>query len=172
MKQPKKIQRLLDDVLADSVSADFSEAVLERTLRQARRRQHIRQSQRILLIVVALAALTVWLLPREHSTPHQAVRESRPVVFTLPAINFVETRPLPPGMMVETRAGLVATIPTSPSTIALVETLPADELFQQLNDNQLLALVAGQPVALVRYGPHNAMVVMSEEIVEKGFRLE
>jgi hypothetical protein len=172
MKQPRKIQRLLDDVLADTVSADFSEAVLERTLRQARRRQRIRRSQQTVLIVAVLAALIFWLWPRERPVPIQAEKESRPILLALPVVNFVETLPLPPGMIVETRAGLAAMILASPSTLKLVETLPAGELFRQLNDDQLLALVAGRPVALVRYGPHDAMIVMSEEIVDHGFRLE
>ena len=172
MKQPTKIERLLDDVLADTASADFSEAVLEQTLRQARRRQRVRRSQQTLLIVAVLAALTFWLRSREYSAPDQAAKESRPVLRAVPAINFVKTLPLPPGMVVKTRAGLVAMIPTSPSMIKLVGTLPANELFQQLNDDQLLALVEGQPIALVRYGPHDATVVMSEEILGKGFRVE
>jgi hypothetical protein len=172
MKQPTKIERLLDDVLADTGSADFSQTVLERTLRHARRRHRIRRSQQTLLIVVVLVALTFWLWPREQSAPGRAAKESRPVLLALPAVNFVETVPLPPGMVVETRVGLVAMIPASSSTILLAETQPADELFQQLNDDQLLALVAGQPVALVRYGPHDATVVMSEEILGRGFRME
>src|ERR1039457_785259 len=111
MKQPTNIERLLDDVLAAApVSADFSEAVLEQTLRQARRRHHIRRSQQTLLIVAVLAALTFWLRSREYSAPDQAAKESRPVLRALPTINFVETRPLPPGMVVKTRAGLVAMI--------------------------------------------------------------
>jgi len=119
--------------------------------------------------VAVLAALVFWLWPRERAALIQAAKDSPRV---LPAINFVETLPLPPGMMVDTRAGLVAMIPTSLATLSLVETLPASELFQQLNDNQLLALVAGQPIALVRYGPHDATVVMSEEILGTGSRLE
>ncbi len=172
MTSPTKTERLLDDTLSEAASIDFSHAVLERTLRQARRRRLVRQLRQTLLTVAVLAALMFWLWPREHSAPVQATKPSRPAPPVMPAITLVQTLPLPPGMVVETHLGSISMLPVSTSIITLIETLPADELFRQLDDNQLLALVTGKPVALVRYGPHDAVLVMPQELLQEGFRVE
>jgi hypothetical protein len=172
MTSPTKTERLLDDTLSEAASIDFSHGVLERTLRQVRRRRRVRQVRQTLLTLAVLAALTFWLWPREHSVPAQATKQSRPVSPVMPAITLVQTLPLPPSMVVETHPGSISMLPVATSTITLVETLPADELFRQLDDNQLLALVTGKPVALVRYGPHNAVLAMPEELLQEGFRVE
>lgn len=173
MNRPTNTERLLDDLLADAASPDFSQTVLERMLQQARRRRRVRQLRQTLLTVAVLAALTFWLWPRaERPRPMQATKQSPPITPAIPAINFVQTLPLPPGMVVETHLGAITMLPVSSSIIALVETLPADELFHQLDDNQLLALVTGKPIALVRYGPHDAVLVMPEELLQQGFRVE
>jgi len=172
MKSPTKTERLLDDTLSEAASADFSQTVLERTLRQVRRRRFARQLRQTMLAVAVLAVLTFWLWPRERPAATQATKESAPFPPALPAVTFVETLPLPPGMVVETRVGSVPMLAASSPIITLVETLPADELFRQLDDNQLLALVTGKPVALVRYGPHDAVLVLPDDLLQEGFRVE
>jgi hypothetical protein len=168
MKRPTKTERLLDDVLAETASAEFRQAVLQQALLQARRRRHVRMARRVLVTVAVLAAAAFWLRPRQRPAG------SSPIVKGLQpesTVTFVETQPLPPVMLVETKPGLVAMVSSS-SSVTFVATRPADELFQQLNDDQLLALVAGQPIALVRRSPHEAALIMPDEIQREGFRVQ
>lgn len=172
MRPPKKTEQLVDEILADAAPGGFAESVLRQTLRQARRRQRIRQLRQVLLVAVALSALNLWLW-RPH-TP-ELVRTAKKVSPTAEprAFDLVMTQPLQADMIVNTQTGLVVIVTaTWPSTLALISTRSADELFRELDDDQMLALLKDQSVALVRYGPHEAALVMPDEFLREGFQVE
>ena len=172
MKPPRKTEQLMDEILADAASGDFAESVLRQMLRQARRRQRVRQLRQVLLVAAVLSALHLWL--RQPQTPKlvRTAKEISPPAAPR-AFDLVVTQPLLADMVVNTQTGLVAIVnATWPSTLALVSTLSADELFRELDDDQVLALLKDQPVALVRYGPHEATLVVTEELLHEGFQVE
>ena len=139
---------LLDDVLAEAAPADFERALLEGTLRAVRRRRRTRQLTRGLAVVGAFAAIVVAVW--NALWPFSSVKAVRP------ALNIVRSQPLPPSMIVRTRPGSVAVVISSPKTFALIETGSIKDPFREIDDEQLLGLTGGRPVALVRHGPHQA----------------
>jgi hypothetical protein len=149
-------ERLLHDVLADESSAGFREALLGETLRLARRRRRWRQVRRIsgpLALVAVVAALVLRnLLPRT-SAPAPAksyqLVHSRP----FPAELIVTTQPVPAGQV-------VASLPAAD----IVRTTPPQSGYQEIGDDELLALAAPRPAALVRYGPHEAALIFIEPV--------
>jgi hypothetical protein len=146
-------ERLLTDILAEEAPAGFRAALLDDTLRLARRRRHYRQAHRVvtgLALVLGLFFISWhWFVPASRSP-----ESSKPyVVF--------RTQPLPPQALIRTQslppAGLVA------STLAtnVMTTADAGYHTRELDDEELLALAAPKPVILVRYSPHQAELVFA-----------
>ena len=162
----------MDEILADAASGEFAESVLRQIFRQARRRQRVRQLRQILLVAAVLSALHLWLRQPQTPKPVRTAKEASPAAEAL-AFDLVMTQPLQADMIVNTQTGLVAIVTaTWPSTLARGSTHSADELFRELDDDQMLALLKDQPAALVRYGPHEATLVMTEELLHEGFQVE
>lgn len=172
MKHPTKTERLLDEILAESASAGFDRSMLQQMVRVARQRQRVRRFRQGLLVVAVLGALSLWWWHPRINKPVQAVKMVTPAPVLERSVALVLTQPLTPDMVVPAATSMVRFVATSRSAIALVSTRPADELFQQLDDNQLLALLKDKPVALVRYGPHEASLVMPEALLQEGFRVQ
>jgi Sec-independent protein secretion pathway component TatC len=172
MKPPGKTEQLLNDILTDTASAESDQSMLRQMVQEARRRQHVRRLRQALLVLSAVGAVLIWLRPRERPATVQTAKEIQATLRAAPAVVYVETQPLPPSMVADTQTAPVAMVPTASPSITLVATRPANELFQQLDDDQLLALVASQPVALIRYGPHEAALVIPDEILQQGFLVE
>ncbi len=147
MNLPIDHERLLDEVLADGLPADFRETLLGATLRLVRRRRRMRQARRAVTTLAVLAALAalVW-----QNFPTRPVTDGAAIVRTrlLPAGALVATRPLP----AECRVASVR-------TADIVTTPPGGGPFRVIDDNELLALVAPTPVALVRWAPNVAELV-------------
>jgi|SRR5438128_3319051 len=161
MKAEYQHHSLLEDVLAEAVPADFGRVLLDGTLRAVRRRRQVRQWSRGLAVVGAFAAiaLTIWntLLP----TP--SVRSG---------LRVVSSRPLPPSMIVETQPGGVTLVTSSPNTFLPVKTGANEDSFQEINDEQLLALAGDRPVVLVRGGPHQAELIFLNPEDKDGFPVQ
>ena len=164
MKPEQEYHVLLDDVLTESVPADFEPALLDGTLRAVRRRRRSRRLARGLSVVglCTAIALALWnsLWPR---TPAKWVR---------PALNIVHTRPLPPSMIVRTKPDGVAFISSSAATFQLVETGAIKDPFKEIDDEQLLALAGGRRVALVRQAPHQAELIFLDLADKDGFPVQ
>ncbi len=147
MSLPLDHERLLDEVLADGLPADFRETLLGETLRLVRRRRRARQARRAgatLAVLAALVALVWKNVTTRPGTDGAAIVRTRP----LPAGALVVSRPLPAECLV-----------TSVRTAGLVTTPPGGGPFRVIGDDELLALVAPTPVALVRWTPHEAELV-------------
>ena len=162
MNHPADNERLLTDVLADASPAGFRQTLLGETLRLARRRRQLRQTRRALatLAVLAVAGILAW----RGFAPRPPVREplsaSCPIVHSRPldAAAIVTTQPLLPGQITSTVAGThIVTIVTTSGG------------FRVIDDDELLALAASRPVALVRHSPHEAELIFVNPEDQNGF---
>jgi hypothetical protein len=126
-----------------------------------RRRRHLRHSNRGLAVagVFAAIALTVWI----------ARPPTTSVTRIQPSLRIVSSQPLPASMVVATDPGGIVMVGSSPGTFVAVEIGSIKDPFQVIEDEQLLALTAGRPVALVRQGPHQAELLFLNPEDTNGF---
>lgn len=151
MNDPRQTERLLADVLGEGIPADVRNGLLHETLRLARRRRRFRQGRRAssaLAVVVGLGLL-LW---------HRFPSNLRPTGSPAKPYTIVRTQPLPPAAWVATRPLSPANLVVSASIGHIVVTAKTDAPVREINDDELLALVA-KPAALVRRGPHSAELV-------------
>ena len=164
MKTPFNHNPLLDDVLTEGDS-EFRNELLERTLQQVRRRKRVRQLNRTLLTATLSVGLllTVWkaYFPSSHSAKSE-----------LPALDVVTSHPVAPSMIVETGIGAVSLISSSNAHLAVVHTQFGDGLFQEIDDQELLALLAGRHVALVREATGRAELLFLDPEDAQGFPVQ
>ena len=156
---------LLNDVLAEAAPADFRGAMLGETLRLVRRRRQWRQTRRVagVFVVLGLLGFFVWQknVPPRSSAPASVARAAEK------NYQMVRTQPLPASEIVTTQPLAGGRVITSAATIEIVQTGGPD--YRVINDNQLLALLASHPAALVRVGPHSEQLVFVNPADEKGF---
>ena len=156
---------LLNDVLAEAASPDFREALLGETLRLARRRRRWRQTRRVAGIIVTLALLGIFVW--QNNLPQQPVALMPVAKAKVKSYQLVHTQPLSAGAIVTTRPLSADRFVASAATIETLQTTAGN--FRVINDNELLALVASRPAALVRVGPHSEELVFVDPADEKGF---
>jgi hypothetical protein len=157
-------EQLLADVLSEAVPADFREALLGETLRLARRRRRWRQTRRAAALLVALGLLAV--LVRQNFPPQPLV--PMPVAKAkVKSYELVRTQPLSAGAIVVTRPLSTGQLLASGATTEMVQTSSGN--FRVINDDELLALVASRPAALVRLGPHSERLIFADPDDERGF---
>lgn len=147
MKRPTDNDSLLDDVLAEAAPPEFRDQLLQTTLRQARRRRQFRRGRLFVLGVAAVSLLGVWVV-------QQGSRLRTPPVMLVGQpefpLNIVHTRPL-------AAAALISTLPAADDMF--VATRPGQ--YCVIGDDELLALAAPAPVALIRCGPDCAQLVFA-----------
>ena len=150
-------QELLAEVLAEASPADFREAMLAETLRLARRRRQFRRVRPIAGVLVLMGLLAVFV----------AQHFSKPSVGSSPlakkiarqSYELVRTQPLPAGAIVSTRSFSAAGFTASVANVTEIATVSGG--FRLINDDQLLALLADKPAALIRTGPHSEELVFA-----------
>lgn len=135
----------LEAVLAETLTPDFRANSLAATLGEVRRRKRVQRWQRGTLAVLLCVGLPLAMWLRQASTNLPPPAQAR-------SVTVVESRPLPPGMLVETRAGAVSIVESASAGVGLVTTDNDEPPVSEISDAELLALVAGRPVALVRDG--------------------
>jgi len=154
----------LDDVLTEGDS-EFRNELLERTLQQVRRRRRVRQfNQGLLTVALSLGVLlAVWkaYFPSSHSAKSE-----------LPALDVVTSHPVAPSMIVETEIGAISLISSSDADLAVVHSQFGDGLFQEIDDQELLALLAGRHVALVREATGRAELLFLDPEDAQGFPVQ
>jgi hypothetical protein len=145
---------LLADVLGGD--AEYRDALLGETLRLARRRRQTRQTRRAALIaaMIGMAALLMWRSSLNHPNA------SRPAVA---AYELVHTQPLPASSIVASRPLPADRLIASVSTVQVVPTAANAGEFREINDDELMALAAPRPAALVRTGPHSARLIFVDQ---------
>lgn len=145
---------LLSDVLAEEADADFRATLLDQTLHLARRRRRFRKVRQIAsasAILVIVAFVTAQFL----------VSRRVPSKGAEPAYSLVITSPLSRNVIVSTSPNSSIPFVSSSSTIASVSTLESRTELNQLDDDQLLALLPS-PALLVRRGSNLAEVVFAD----------
>jgi hypothetical protein len=142
MKRPTK--QLLDDLLEDSASPEFRATLMDKTMSSARQRKRM-QHFNLALGVVALAgifAFTFQEMREPAVSPSQIPQARQPIVSGTPP-------PLNPVQVVSTKMD---------STLAVVQTSEADRP-KEIDDKELLTLLADKSVALVRYAPNRTELI-------------
>src|ERR1041385_3335593 len=160
MNEPDR-EDLLADVLADTAPADFRDALLGETLHHVRRRRRWRQTRRAATGVAAIALLAV-LISRIVSLHPPKVTEGSH------SYELVRTQPLSAKAIVGTKPLASEQLIESGANVAIIET-EASGRIRLIDDNQLLALVAPRPAALVRFGPASAELIFVDGGDENGF---
>ena len=152
MKTP--LDPLLEDVLGEAASDEFRAAVLTGTLHEVRRRRTARRWRRGLTagaILFALGGVALW---------HRGwAPQITPTVAQPAGLVVIHSAPLDPRLIVETRPGAVNIVQSEGATYAVVETGDGRGLFQEIDDDQLLALLSGHPAVLVRRGPGRSELI-------------
>jgi hypothetical protein len=157
-------EQLLADVLAEAAPADFRETMLGVTLRLAHRRRRRRQTRRVTVWLVALGLLAVLVRQNFPAHPLAPVPVAKAKVKSY---ELVRTQPLSAGAIVVTRSLSANQLVASVATTEMVQT--GNGSFRVINDDELLALVASRPAALVRLGPHSEQLVFANPGDERGF---
>ena len=150
-------ESLLAEVLAEASPAGFREALLAETLRLTRRRRQFRRVRRIAGVLVLMGLLVV--LVAHHFSKLPAVSPPIAKQIETQSYKLVRTQPLPASALVSTRsfstAGFAAAVPKA------VEVATVSGGFRLINDDELLALLADKPAALIRTGPHSEELVFA-----------
>jgi hypothetical protein len=158
-------ERLLSDVLAEAAPAEFREALLGETLQLVQRRRRVRQVRRAAsaLGVAGLIAVIGWWV----WSPHSGTLAGK---TTGTGYELVLTQPLSAGEIIVTRPLSADQSISSQATVAVLSTTSEGNV-RLINDDELLALVAPRPAALVRLGPDNQFLVFANPEDENGFPL-
>ena len=155
MKMKSEAGQLLDEVLAEDLPADFRSRLLEGTLRQARRQKQFNRWNRGILAAVLLAACLLWAQKQKPRAPVEARKEPAPEL-----LKIIVSRPLAPGMIVNSAPGFIREINSANRLPAYIATDSSRHTFQEVTDEQLLAFAAGKPAVLVRHAPHDAELLV------------
>jgi hypothetical protein len=163
MKTPNERQQLLDDVLSDT--GDFRVSLLDATLHAVRRRRQTRQRNRWLLGITtaALAASALIVNPWLHPP---ALKSTDSAAAPPPMrLALVSSTPLRGSMLVESSADSVEFVNSQPETVMLVETRREGPRVREINDAELLALMARGTAAIVRPkgGPAELVVLAAAD---------
>jgi hypothetical protein len=159
-----KRQQLLDDVLGEAGPTDFKESLWLHTLDEVRHRRRARQRNRALLACAVAVAipLLVWRL-----TLPPAPTELSPLPYAL-----IHSQPLPSGMTVESKRDTVSFVTSSTATMAVIATDPSRRLYREIDDDQLLTLLAGRPAAIIRDRPNQASLLFLDPEDQNGFPVQ
>lgn len=149
MKPNSWRDELLEDVLTDATPPSARADSLGGLLTEVKR--HRRQRPRVRALATICLVFLIGLSVKWGSTLVS------PVVGNT-SFAVIHTQPLPPDLLVQTGTGMIAVANTSGPAIALVENLPDQELFERIDDEKLLALLAGRPAALIQHGLRSELI--------------
>jgi hypothetical protein len=158
MTQRSDQKQLLDDVLAESPSADFRATLLGEVLRQARRRRRWRQSRSAAGVLAALF-LASWLAWHNREEKLSAVSPLRKIPIAA-SYQLVGTQPFLASAVLSTANFTGIRTISSAATVLQVTTSAAG--FRYLNDSELLELAGPGAAILIRTGPHSEELVFAD----------
>jgi hypothetical protein len=158
-------ESLLAEVLAEASPTDFREAMLAETLRLARRRRQFRQVRQAAGVLAVTGLLAVLVAQQFSRQPDVSMPLAKKIVKQ--SYELVRTQPLPAGALISTRKFSEAQFAASVSTVVAVATVSGG--FRQINDNELLALLADKPAVLIRTGPNSETLVFANLEDQKKF---
>jgi len=142
MKRPT--EQLLDDLLEESAPPDFRAALMQETLRHARRRKFVRRLNLAagVAALVGVIAVALW-------KPSPVVVAPNQLHLPPPGLTIVHSQPLRPEQIVRTQPDSLTIIASSGGGYTLIETRQGERFYTEIDDQQLFALLAGKPAALV-----------------------
>jgi len=150
-------QKLLAEVLAEASPPDFRAAMLAETLRLARRRRQFRQVRSAAGVLVLMGLLAFFVAQHFSMPPVGSMPLAKKIVRQ--SYDLVRTQPLPANALVRTRSlsavGFATPLPR------IIEVVTTSGGFRLINDDELLALLADKPAALIRTGPHSEELVFA-----------
>jgi hypothetical protein len=148
-------EQLLDDLLEDGAPPEFRAALLEKTLRSARRRKQARRFNMAFsaAAVAGLCLLSFWKMREPATVPDQIGQ---------PDTMAVNSQPLQPRQIVTPQLDSVKEFVSTASTVTEVRTSESSGPYEEINDKQLLALLSDRLAVLVHYGPHQAELIILE----------
>ncbi|MCL5097805.1 MAG: hypothetical protein M1608_09840 [Candidatus Omnitrophica bacterium] len=152
-------KRLLDDVLSEPMAEDFRRAMFEKTLRLVRRRRRWRQTQSVAALLVVLGLVTLLIRQQDFTQPPVSPARAPVASSTESSYKLVRTQPLPASAIVRTHPLPAARFLASSNAANVLHTTTGS--YHLINDDELLALVAPYPAALVRTGPHTEELVFA-----------
>lgn len=163
MNDPIKQRQLLNDVLAESATLEFRAALLNKSLRLARRRRQWRHARNLAAVLGLLALGIGWVEHRWRGTP-----TPQPLAETsiLPGCRPVNSRPLPAKDYVD--PSQFAAIPVVSSRATVTEVATQAGGFHFINDAQLLALTGSRPAILIRTGPQSEELLFADTLSAPG----
>jgi hypothetical protein len=144
-------EQLLDDLLEDAAPPEFRAALLDKTLRSARRRKRTRRFNMALgaAALAGICALSFWKMREAAILPDQ-IRQPDSMV--------VNSQPLQPRQIVTTQLGSIEEFVSSAFTE--VQTSGSSGLYQEIDDQQLLALLSDRSAVLLHHGPYQAELII------------
>jgi len=157
----REVSELLQEVLEQGTPAEFQVALMENTLRAARRRKQVRQTVRSGLVLAIVAVTVTFFLHRSVVPLNRVEQES--------ALSIIHSQKLKPGMLLATRESVVA-VKSSPLTFTAIHTKAGG--FKLMDDNELLAFLTKHPAALVRRSNGSADLVFVNPADMEGFEVE
>jgi hypothetical protein len=164
MRRPTK--QLADDLLDDSASQEFRSALMDKTLRSARQRKRMRYFN-LALSVVALTGIFAFSF-QEMCKPATSLSQiHQPILSTAPVPS------LNPERVANTKPNLLkndTVLDSSDSTLVVVQTSESDQP-KEINDQELLALAAGKPVALIHQTGHQSELIFLNPKDKDGFSI-
>jgi hypothetical protein len=174
MKSDCDSEYLLDEVLADAAPGSYRAELLNRTLKTVRRHRRFRTVGKgtVATLLVVLAVTWLWDGWTRITDP-----SGRTDVWNLAAnrgeqkphsYRLVESHPLDPAMFVTTGPGLTRVVASTSSELTVVETRQARHLYTEIDDEKLLALLAGRSAALIREGPDQAQLLLPDQETDRG----
>jgi hypothetical protein len=125
----------MDDLLEDAASPEFRAALLAKTLKTARQRKRRRQ---LGLTLGTALFVAIYVSMFFEMRPPQTM----PILTRQPELNVVYSSSADP-------VPVVGTDLDSASTFSIVQTAESQRP-REINDRQLLTLLSGRPVALIR----------------------
>ncbi len=160
MKNNFEHDELLEDVLAEAAPQSFRDELFARTLQQVRRRKQWRRTRSALLAASAVVALIFFArtLPTTKLPPTQII--SNPLL--------VHSQPLTASMIVRTDSA-VAMVGSSSSSVAILKSAPAKNLFRLIGDDELFSSLEGRPAVLVYRNSFEAELVFANPTDQDGF---
>ena len=91
-------------------------------------------------------------------------RRSEPSTYEI-----IRSQPLKPAQLVQTTPGTATIVTSSPANVPVVATIADAHLFREISDQQLLVLLVGRPVALIRRTPEEAELLFLDSADQNGF---
>ena len=154
-------RELLDDILAGE-SDSCRQQSLASTLAAVRRRKTVRRIQHSAIATLAISALLILRSPSDKSIVSQSPELAVPSLI-------IHTRPLRAEQIVTTRSGSVETVTTLRNSSIVIHTMPEKRLYEELNDQQLLALLDGRQAMILRSPEFDTRLIVEDESIFEGF---